>query len=365
MTETSLGASPRVVTRVFFAKSATAEQWKAFHCYIRLRAVEEDPGEPVVTDAVRQRDMQIKWPLFEAHRVLALIDGEIVGPLAMWTRRRGTPDYEAHARHITADAGVLKNRRRQGVGTALLGELAAFMREHEHTTAMLSARVGDGTAFLASIGAVEKHRMVENRLDLSRVNGSILRAWEAHGDQVQGLTWEIHAGRVPLDRYEALIPQLTVMLNSMPLGDLDIPPLRFNLVQIKAWYADMDARGGDHTMVLLNAGTEVVAVSEAVWASEYPDRAFQNLTAVAPSWRGRGLAKAVKARLLRAVCERRPDVRLAITSNANVNAAILAINTQLGFVPHRDVRTFQITRGAIEATLARSPKHWRSRSPPA
>jgi hypothetical protein len=118
----------------------------------------------------------------------------------------------------------------------------------------------------------------------------------------------------------------------------------------------MDARGGDHTMVLLNAGTEVVAVSEAVWASEFPDRAFQNLTTVAPAWHGRGLAKAVKARLLRAVRERRPMVRLVITSNANVNAAILAINTQLGFVPHRDVRTFQIARGAIEATLARSLK---------
>jgi GNAT superfamily N-acetyltransferase len=323
---------------------------------MRLRAAEEDPGEPVVNDDVRQRDMQIDWPLIEAHRVLALVDGKIVGSLAMWTRRQGTPDYEAHARHISADAGVLKSRRRQGVGTVLLGELATVMREHVHTTATLSARVGDGTVFLASIGAVEKHRMVENRLDLSRADESMLRAWEARGDQVQGLSWEIHAGRVPLDRYEVLIPQLTVMLNSMPLGDLDIPPLRFNLVQIKAWYADMDARGGDHAMVLLNAGTEVVAVSEAVWASEFPDRVFQNLTAVVPAWRGRGLAKAVKARLLRAVCERRPCVRLAITSNANVNAAILAINAQLGFVPHRDVRTFQTTLRAIEATLPRSPR---------
>jgi len=353
MTEISHGASPHVATRSFFPKSATAEEWQAFHSYIRLRAAEEDPGEPVVNDEVRQRDMRIDWPLFEAHRVLAVVDGEIVGSLAMWTRRPGTPDYEAHARHITADAGVRKIRRRQGVGTALLGELAAFMRERGLATATLSARVGDGTAFLASIGAVEKHRMMENRLDLSRVDHRILQTWEARGDRVEGLTWEIHAGRVPLDRYKVLIPQLTMMLNSMPLGDLEIPPLRINLVQINAWYADMDARGGDHTMVLLNAGAEVVAVSEAVWASEFPDRVFQNLTAVAPAWRGRGLAKAVKARLLRAVCERRPSVRLVVTSNANVNAAILAINTQLGFVQHRDVRTFQITREAIEASLAR------------
>jgi GNAT superfamily N-acetyltransferase len=357
MTETSPGAPPHVVTRVFSPKLATAEEWQAFHSYIRLRAAEEDPGEPILSDEVRQRDMRIDWPLFQAHRVLALIDGEIVGSLVMWTRRQGTPDYEAHARHISADAGVRKSRRRQGIGTTLLGELAAFMREHGPVTATLSARVGDGSAFLASIGAVEKHRMVENRLDLSRVDRRMLQVWEARGDQAEGLTWEIHAGRVPIDRYQALIPQLTVMLNSMPLGDLEIPPLRFNLAQIKAWYADMDARGGDHTMVLLNAGTEVVAVSEAAWALEFPDRVFQNLTAVAPAWRGRGLAKAVKARLLRAVCERRPGVRLAVTSNANVNAAMLAINAQLGFVRHRDIRTFQIDRDAIEATLLRPPKH--------
>jgi GNAT superfamily N-acetyltransferase len=184
----------------------------------------------------------------------------------------------------------------------------------------------------------------------------MLQAREAGGNQVAALTWEVLTPRVPLDRYEALIPQLTVMLNSMPLGDLELPPLRVNLAQIKAWYADMDARGGDHTMVLLRAGAEVVAVSDAVWASELPDRVFQNLTAVVPAWRGRGPAKAVKARLLRAVCERRSSVRLAVTSNANVNAAILAINRQLGFVQHLDVRTFQIAREAIEAKLARSPK---------
>lgn len=155
-------------------------------------------------------------------------------------------------------------------------------------------------------------------------------------------------------RYAALILQLTVMLNSMPIGDLDIPPFRINLDQIKAWYAEMDAHGGDHTMVLLHADTGIVAVSEATWVSDYPDRAFQNLTAVSPAWRGRGLAKAVKARLLRAVCERRPSVRLVIMSNANVNVAMLAINTQLGFVQHRDVRIFQIARDAIEAALVRS-----------
>ena len=179
------------------------------------------------------------------------------------------------------------------------------MRSRGITTATLSARVGDGTSFLASIGAVEKHRMIENRLDLTRVDRGMLQAWEEGAGLVAGLAWEIHPGRVPLDRYEALIPQLNVMLNSVPLGTLEVPPFRVDLDQIRAWYTDMDAHGGDHIMVLLRAGDEIVAVSEVNWASHFPDRAFQNLTAVAPRWRGRGLAKAVKARVLRVLGERR------------------------------------------------------------
>ena len=53
---------------------------------------------------------------------------------------------------------------------------------------------------------------------------------------------------------------------------------------------------------------------------------------------------------------REASYTLAGVSTAQKNAAILAINAQLGFAQHRDVRTFQITQGAIESTLARSPK---------
>jgi len=343
---------PRVVTRVFSAKVATPEAWRAFHDYMRARAIEENPGDPVVDDEVRQRDMQVDWPLFETHRVLALTEDQIVGSLAMWTRRPNTPDYEAHAHHITADAGVRKSARRQGIGTALFCELAAFMRSRGITTATLSARVGDGTSFLASMGAVEKHRTIENRLDLTHVDRRMLQTWEEGAGLVAGLAWDVHAGRVPLDRYEALIPQLNVMLNSQPIGTLEVPPFRFDLDQLRAWYTDMDKRGGDHTMVLLCAGDEIVAVSESNWVSDLPDRAFQNLTAVAPAWRGQDLAKAVKARLLRVLCERRPSVRWIITANASVNAAILAINTQLGFAPHREIRTFQIALETIEIAMS-------------
>src|SRR5262245_66674254 len=85
-TRSSLRGLPSILTRTFSPKAATPEAWLAFHDYMRLRAEEEDPGDPAIDDATRQRDMLIDWPLFDAHRILALIDEEIVGSLAMWTR---------------------------------------------------------------------------------------------------------------------------------------------------------------------------------------------------------------------------------------------------------------------------------------
>jgi len=353
MTDNMSEVRPCIATRAFIPAAATADDWLSYHRYRRQRAAEESPEDPIPEDDVRQRDMLVEWPLFQIRHVLALIDGEIVGSLAMWTRRKGTPDYEAHAPFISADVDVRRDCRRCGVATVLLAALAAFMREGAYVTVTMSARAGDGSAYLDSIGAVEKHRVMENRLEFARVDRAMLRQWDAAVDARSGeLIWEIHTDRVPLDRIKELIPALTTMFNSQPLGTLDLPPLRYDMEQIKAWYSELDAHGGDHIMVLLRNGDELVAVSEASWGADVPDRAFQNLTAVAPGWRGKGLAKAVKARVLRVLAERRPEIGLIITVNANVNAAMLAINRQLGFVQHRDIRTYQISRDGIEAALA-------------
>jgi GNAT superfamily N-acetyltransferase len=302
-----------------------------YHAYRRLRAHEEDPDEPLVTDETRQRDMQTDWPLFWTQIFLAKVEKDIAGSLLIWMRRPGTADYQAHARYVTTDIGVRKAMRRHGVGTALLGQLAHVMHDGQREIATFSTQTNDGHAFALAIGAEEKHRAMQNRLDIRRVDRGMLAGWEQRGETA-GMVFEVHAGRVPLDRYETIIPALTVMLNSDPLGELDLPPRRFDLTAIKAWYANMDKHGGDHVMVLLRQGETIAAMSEANWVPDFPERAFQNLTAVDPAYRGRGLAKAAKARLLRVLLERHPQLRLVITNNADVNAAMLAVNRQ-----HRDV----------------------------
>jgi GNAT superfamily N-acetyltransferase len=122
-----------------------------------------------------------------------------------------------------------------------------------------------------------------------------------------------------------------------------------------AWYDELDRHGGEHILVMLMEDDRIAAVCEASWDARFPDRVYQMLTAVARPWRGRGLAKGVKAAMMRLIRDRHPDIRFITTSNANLNAPMLAINAQLGFAEHRRTAIYQIGFSAITEYLARRP----------
>jgi RimJ/RimL family protein N-acetyltransferase len=117
----------------------------------------------------------------------------------------------------------------------------------------------------------------------------------------------------------------------------------------------MDRRGGEHFLVLLLDGDEVVAVCDASWNQRFPDRLQQRLTAVARQWRGKGLAKGVKAAMLQLVRERHPEVTLAVTHNAEVNAPMLTINHRLGFAAHKHDGLYQIDTQSLRTFLEARP----------
>src|SRR5688500_5764620 len=86
-----------------------------------------------------------------------------------------------------------------------------------------------------------------------------------------------------------------------------------------------------------------------------PDIVRQNFTGVLPSHRDRGLAKWLKASMLRLIRDRFPGALRVSTTNADSNIPMLAINRQLGFeapIPHRAYR-FDLTqlREALERSV--------------
>jgi len=75
----------------------------------------------------------------------------------------------------------------------------------------------------------------------------------------------------------------------------------------------------------------------------------QGWTGVVPAFRGRKIGLWLKAAMLEKILRELPEVRSIRTGNADSNAAMLAINQELGFRPHFATAAWQ---GETDTVLA-------------
>jgi GNAT superfamily N-acetyltransferase len=335
----------------FDPHAASGELWSTFYQTRRAILAELWPSEPMLSEAEFRTEVQLVDPLWEIRRWVALEGQEVVGYVRVGFRRSGTSNADDHAPFLGGGGAVRADARRRGAGSRLLREVHRLMHELDKRVLTLSADAQPGHAFLKHIGAVEKHWTVENRAVFAELDWPRLREWEdaatAGGD---GLVWERYAGRVPRDVLVTLLPVFTNLFVDVPLGALKSAPARWEISGYDQWYETLERVGGGHHLVVLRAPDGTVAgLSEAAWDARAPGIVRQELTAVARPWRGRGVARALKAAMLRQVHDSHPEAVVIGTNNAEVNAAILSINARVGFkVAWRNV-DYQVTRAALDA----------------
>jgi GNAT superfamily N-acetyltransferase len=339
----------------FDPRAASRADWSAMHTYRRARSQEASPGDPVPSDEQFEEDAREHDPHGELLRFVAKTPGAIVGSAWSFVFHQDSPNFAERARFLDAHFAVLAPWRGRGIGTRLLAAVHALMRAHDKQTLTLATHEPDGHGFLRRVGAAEKTCSFENRLSVDGVDWALLARWEsaAHA-AVAGARFECFGPRVPLDLYESMSSTFEALWQDIPFDQLEHPPLRFEMERLKEWYRQLDRMGGAHELMLLrDREGSVVGLTEVAWMARTPDRAFQMLTGVCRDWRGLGLARGLKAAMLRHIRDRYPAVRLVVTYNARSNAAMLAVNKKLGCRVHRQNGAYQIDREAIGAWLGR------------
>lgn len=336
----------------FVVDEATPEIWAALHAHRRAIAAELYPEEPILSDAESEHEMRRVNPLWETRRWLALSGDRVVGAASAWFRREGSAHAEEHARFMSCHGSVAADARWKGAGTLLLREIHTLMQALDKTMLTLSAFTDEGHAFMTRFGAVAKHSALLSRALFSELDWPTLEHWE-NGIPDLGLTWERYVGRVPRAVVLALLPTFTELLADVPVGDLEFGPIRSEIEGYDRWYETLDRTGGAHHLILLrDASGAVAAVTESAWDSRTPQDVAQQLTAVARPFRGRGLARALKAAMLRQVRACHPEAKQIRTMNSEGNAAILAINHRIGFSVYRRFVDYQVTRSGLETALS-------------
>ena len=247
---------------------------------------------------------------------------------------------------------TLPEHERRGYGGQMLAQLEAqavtagrrlgTMEVSWPTAAGSQGRGAAGAEFATKHGYVLGLSDVQRQLDLP-VSRQVLDRLAAHvAPSHSAYTLKTWVGPIPED---LLLPWLTLdssLMTEAPLGDLELEDSAINPAAHREQERQLAKMGRApvHT-VAIDAAGEVVAYSDLMTSSKYPERVWQWGTLVRPADRGHGLGLATKVANLQALQAGFPDARRVTTFNAEVNQHMIAVNEALGFRPVARMGEFQ------------------------
>ena len=230
--------------------------------------------------------------------------------------------------------------RRRGVGSRLLEHVEHHaLTTRGRRTLRCHARVREELArnqrFAERHGYALAMTQIERRLALP-VDGALLDRLAAEAAS-HHQEYEIRTvvGPVPEDLRASYVDLDNLLFIEMPHGDLDVEAGRATSADLDALDRERAEAGRTSVSAFAVHDGQVVAFADASVPGGEVRHVDQYGTLVHPDHRGHRLGMAVKCAQLRLLSQEFPDRDYIQTSNAEVNAHMVAINVSLGFEIHQ------------------------------
>ncbi len=230
----------------------------------------------------------------------------------------------------------------------LLGELLRLAQVDGRTSVISwGDYTPDSVAFWTGLGAELRFTEQESDLNMASVDPDLMGRWtDAIPSDVQLVHW---AGRCPDEHIDALVATANAM-NHAPTDDLEIADTAFDAAMLRADFDARDACGIDYLGILAISTDGSAAGATEVFVNRFrPAFAWQWNTVVLPAHWGRGIGRGMKAAMWQRLRTEAPDVATLRTGNAQSNAAMLAINTEMGYRPSHLMGFWQADLPALES----------------
>jgi mycothiol synthase len=335
-----------LVRRVGFRDGTDAELAAMHQVESEVEAERREP-QPLESYVAFARNLPSR---FGDHTWLAeTVDGRPVATAACWSNTAGDE------RVMECDLFVLRDRRRQGLGTHLLGSICEVTESEGRSLLVWSTfdTVPAGEAFARRLGARVARVNRTSEAQLGDVDWTMVASWMREGSvRAPGYYLEMVDGVYPPERYgDAVI--LHHIMQSAPRDDLDVDDVILSEDDIAEHDRALAEAGRRRWTVFVRDPSGVcVGGTEVTFEPWDPSTVLQQDTGIDPRHRGLGLAKWAKAAMLARIRSEHPQAQRVCTGNALSNAPMLAINDALGFKVIHTSTEWQADAVAARHTLA-------------
>ena len=234
--------------------------------------------------------------------------------------------------------------RRRGHGTEMVARCEEVARQRGRSTVLAMVDwpysghpEGDGEPGI-EFGRAHGYAMalveIQRRLELPVEDETLDRLAASAAEKHAGYTLRSWSGPVPDDLLQGWAELTSSLMTEAPMGDIDREPEAPDPQRVREAEALAQAQGRElYASAALDAEGTVVAYSNFGVSTEGSPRAYQWGTLVRTVHRGHRLGLAVKVANLRQLQQARPDLGQVVTWNAEVNAHMIGVNEEMGFVP--------------------------------
>jgi GNAT superfamily N-acetyltransferase len=328
--------------------SATKDEWSRFHEFRRKRSLEVNPNDPISNNESAENSLKANAQNPETEvKMLSIIDkssNKQIGDAGYAIIRETSPSYEGTKHLVQFDIHLLKKYQGKGIGRRMLKEVYEFAVSKKKSILVTSSDNDNGKAFLKRIGAQMALSSVDNRLNLEEVDWKMVEKWEKDGrERNPDVKIDCYL-TIPDTIIEEFCNIYTEVTNQQPLGELDVGAIIFtpeSYRNLEKMFADLK-----RTWITLVTTEPTGKISGLTEIRYNPNREIfisQLMTGVKQEYRGRGLGKWLKAKMMLKIRDEFPQVKIITTGNANSNAPMLSINDRLGFKVYKETESAQIT----------------------
>ncbi len=250
---------------------------------------------------------------------------------------------------VYAETAVLAQWRRRGIGTAMVDDIVQRSRTAGRRTVIAevvypfdAAEDHPFRAFARRLGFVEAlsdvHRILDLPVDDPRIDRLLARATPRHRDY-RIVTW---LDRCPDEFLEGFGELYSALVVEAPMGDLELEEEVWDAERLRENEETRKAQGrSTFAAAAVASDGSLAGYTELVVPQHDPGQVYQWGTLVRRAHRGHHLGLALKSVNLRVMQQACPHARVVHTWNADVNAAMIAVNEAMGFRPVERLGEFQ------------------------